>query len=114
MNKSELIAAIATKTDATQKQAGEFLNAFIDVVGGTLKETRKEGGQIQVTGFGTFKTSYREAREGKNPKNMKETVQIPACYVTYFSAGKQLKEVINSAAATKAKASKKVQKKKKK
>jgi len=110
MNKTELITAIAEKAGSTKKEAEGFLNAFTDVIGETLKKGRKNGEQIQLTGFGTFKTSYREGRTGVNPRNPKEKVEIPACYTIYFSAGKLLKETVNApvaAAGTKKKAKKK-------
>lgn len=115
MNKTEFISAVAEKANVTKKDAEACVNAFADVVGETLRKGRKSGDAIQLTGFGTFKTSYREAREGINPKNPKEKVEIPACYVTYFSAGKQLKDTINAPAEKKVAAgAKKVVKKKKK
>lgn len=109
MNKTELIAAVAEKAATTKKDAETIINAFTEVVGETLKKGRKAGEQIQLTGFGTFKTSHREAREGVNPRNPKEKVQIPACYSVYFSAGKVLKDTVNAAVEPK-----KVAKKKKK
>lgn len=51
MNKTELVAAIAERTELTKKDADQALKAFIDVVGDELSK----GEKIQLAGFGTFK-----------------------------------------------------------
>ena len=50
MNKSELIKALANKTNSTQVEAKAFLEAFTDTVGDVLKS----GDKITLVGFGTF------------------------------------------------------------
>ena len=64
MNKTELIAAIAEKTELSKKDAEKALKAFTDVVA----EQLKNGEKVQLVGFGTFETSERAAREGRNPQ----------------------------------------------
>ena len=61
MNKTELIAAIAEKSELTKKDAEKALKAFTDVVADELKK----GEKIQLVGFGTFEVSERAAREGR-------------------------------------------------
>lgn len=61
MNKTELIAAIASKTELSKKDAEKALKAFTDVV----TEELKKGEKIQLVGFGTFEVSERAARESK-------------------------------------------------
>ena len=90
MNKTELTAAMAGKLDKPKKEVEEFLNAFTD----TITETLKEGDKIQITGFGTFETRERAAREGINPLT-KEPLHIPAKTVASFKAGSKLKDAIN-------------------
>ena len=65
MNKTELIAAIASKTELSKKDAEKALKAFTDVV----TEELKKGEKIQLVGFGTFEVSERAAREGRNPQS---------------------------------------------
>ena len=43
MNKSDLIAAIAAKTECTKKDAEATLNAFVDVVTEARSEERRVG-----------------------------------------------------------------------
>ena len=59
MNRMELVAAIAEKSELSKKDAEKALKAFTDVVA----EELKKGEQIQLVGFGTFKVSERAARE---------------------------------------------------
>ena len=85
MNKTELVAAMAEKTDAEKA-----LKAFTDVVA----EELKKGEKVQLVGFGTFEVAEREAREGRNPRTG-ETMTIAASKSPKFKAGKALKDSLN-------------------
>ena len=87
MNRMELVAAIAEKTELSKKDAEKALKAFTDVVA----EELKKGEKIQLVGFGTFEVSERAAREGRNPQTG-EAMQIAA---SKFKAGKALKDALN-------------------
>ncbi|MDD5936842.1 MAG: HU family DNA-binding protein [Lachnospiraceae bacterium] len=90
MNKAELVAAIAEKTELSKKDSEKALKAFIDVV----TEELTKGEKVQLVGFGTFEVSARPARTGRNPQT-KETIKIAASKAPKFKAGKALKDVIN-------------------
>ena len=90
MNRMELVAAIAEKSELSKKDAEKALKAFTDVVA----EELKKGEQIQLVGFGTFKVSERAAREGRNPQTG-ETMTISASRTPKFKAGKALKDAVN-------------------
>ncbi len=90
MNKTELVAAIAEKTELTKKDAEKALKAFTEVVA----EELKKGEKIQLVGFGTFEVTERAAREGRNPITG-ETIKIAASKAPKFKAGSQLKDSIN-------------------
>ena len=90
MNKAELIAAIAERTELSRKDAEKALKAFTEVV----EEELKKGEKIQLVGFGIFEVSERAAREGRNPQTG-ETMQIAASKSPKFKAGKALKDAIN-------------------
>jgi DNA-binding protein HU-beta len=89
INKGELIDAVAAKTDMSKKDVSSVLEATLDKV---TEEIRK-GNKVTITGFGTFKTSKRSARQGRNPQTG-ETIQIAASTVPKFSAGKALKDAV--------------------
>ncbi len=90
MNKSELVAYIADKADLTKADAERALEAFMEAV----TETLKKKDSIALTGFGTFSTSDRAAREARNPMTG-ETVKVAAKTVPKFKAGKKLKDAVN-------------------
>ena len=90
MNKTELVAAIAEKTELSKKDAEKALKAFTDVVA----EELKKGEKIQLVGFGTFEVAERPARTGRNPMTGK-TIEIAASKSPKFKAGKALKDLVN-------------------
>ena len=90
MNKTELVAAMAEKTELSKKDAEKALKAFTDVVA----EELKKGEKVQLVGFGTFEVAEREAREGRNPRTG-ETMTIARSKAPVFKAGKALKDAVN-------------------
>ena len=86
MNKSELISAIAKKTSLEKKAIDKVLVAFTEVVEKTVKANDK----VQLVGFGTFE---RRSRAARDPRTGAE-IQIPACNVPAFKAGKKFKDAV--------------------
>lgn len=91
MNKAELIASIAEKGNLTKKDSEAALNAFMR----SVEETLATGEKVQLVGFGTFEVRDRKAREGRNPRDPEQVIQIPASKAPVFKAGKALKEIVN-------------------
>ena len=91
MNKTELIAAVAEKSELSKKDAEKVVKAFTDVVMDELKK----GEKIQLVGFGTFEVSERAARTGRNPQTGEE-MPIAASKAPKFKAGKALKDMVNA------------------
>ena len=90
MTKQEFVDKVASKSGLSRRDAGKAVDAFLD----SVTETLKGGGEVSFTGFGKFSTSHRAARQGVNPRNPSEKVQIPAATVPKFSAGSQLKQAV--------------------
>ena len=90
MNKTELVVAMAEKTELSKKDAEKALKAFTDVVA----EELAKGEKIQLVGFGTFEVVDRPARDGRNPKTG-DPMKIAASKAPKFKAGKALKDVVN-------------------
>ena len=90
MNKTELVAAIAEKTDLSKADSERALKAFIETVEGALKK----GDKVQLVGFGTFEVADRPARTGHNPRTGK-TLKIKASKAPKFKAGKAFKDAVN-------------------
>ena len=91
MNKAELLASMAEKSELSKKDAEKALNAFLE----TVEEALVKGEKVQLVGFGTFESRARKAREGRNPRNPEEVIKIPASKASVFKAGKSLKEAVN-------------------
>ena len=89
MNKTELVAAIAEKTDLTKKDAELALTAVVE----SITEALEKGDKVQLIGFGSFEVKNRAARTGRNPKT-KEAIEISASKVPVFKAGKALKDAV--------------------
>ena len=89
MKKTELIEAIAERTDVPKSRAQKYFDAFEEVVTNTLKG----GEEVQITGFGKFYVREQKARDGRNPQTG-EKMRIPAQKVPTFSSGNSLKESV--------------------
>ncbi|BAV94256.1 HU family DNA-binding protein [Ichthyobacterium seriolicida] len=90
MNKSELIDAMASDTGSTKENAKKMLESFVSNVENTLSK----GGKISLVGFGSFSTSKREAREGRNPQTG-QAIQIASKTVVKFKPGSELNNKVN-------------------
>lgn len=91
MNKATLLETLAAKANVSRKQAEDLVDALI----ATIMDTIKTGGEVTLTGFGTFSARVRKGREGINPRT-KTSITIPPVKVVKFKAGKVLKETLKS------------------
>ena len=90
MNKGDLIAALAAKTNMTKKESEAALDGVLDVIA----ESLAKGDKVQLIGFGTFEAKKRPARVARNPRTG-EAVKIEASKAPVFKAGKALKDAVN-------------------
>ncbi len=90
MSKQQLVEMIAEKAGLTKADATRALDATME----SITETLKKGDKVSLVGFGTFATSKRGAREGRNPRTG-ETVKIAARTAVTFKAGSKLKDAVN-------------------
>lgn len=89
MNKTELVSAVAERSEMTKKDATNAVNAVFEVI----SETLAKGETIQLIGFGNFEVRERAARKGRNPQTGEE-IEIAASKTPAFKPGKQLKEAV--------------------
>jgi DNA-binding protein HU-beta len=92
VNKAELAAEIAGRTNNTKKAVEEMLAAFTDVV----TEVVAKGDRVTLVGFGTFERRARNARETNNPQKPGEKIKVPAKKVPAFAPGKEFKERVDN------------------
>ena len=89
MNKAELVAAVAEKTNFTKKDAEKAVASVLD----QITEALKAGDKVQLVGFGTFEVRNRAAKQGHNPRTG-EPMTVPASKLPAFKAGKALKDAV--------------------
>lgn len=89
MNKQQLVEALAESTGQTKAASELFVNSFVEVV---TKNMKKPDG-VKLVGFGTFASSKRKARVGRNPQTGEE-IKIPARKVPVFRPGRELRDTV--------------------
>lgn len=90
MNRQELVAAIAEKSNVSQKITNDVLSAFLE----TVQDTVKAGDTVVLVGFGTFELTERAARTGRNPQTG-QPLEIEASKSPRFKPGKSFKDHVN-------------------
>jgi DNA-binding protein HU-beta len=91
MTKAELIDAVAQKADISKADAERTVDAFFEVV----VDNAKKGDKVAWPGFGSFSTTRRAARTGRNPQTG-APVNVPASTALKFSASSVLKAQLNN------------------
>lgn len=89
MNKGDLIDKMSSDAHISKADAKRALDSFISNTTGALSK----GERVALVGFGTWKSTQRAARTGRNPQTG-ATIQIPARKVVKFRAGSELNERI--------------------
>lgn len=91
MTKSELINAVANKTNITKSRAELVVNCLF----GAMTEALKIGDGIEIRGFGSFSVRQYKPYNGRNPRTG-EPVQVATKRLPFFKVGKELKESVNA------------------
>ena len=90
MNKADLVNSLSEKTGLTKTKSNQAIYELFE----TISEALKSGDKVTLVGFGTFKTSQKETRMGRNPKTG-ESLEIPAKRVAKFKPGPDLSKSVN-------------------
>ena len=90
MTKSELIQAVADVADVSKADVERTVGAFFD----TVISSSQAGNKVAWPGFGSFSTTARPARTGRNPQTG-EPVAIKASTAMKFTASSTLKSALN-------------------
>lgn len=93
MNKSEMADKLASKADISKGKASEIIDILFSTKPGEgiIAVELDRGGKVNITGFGSFATKHRSARQGRNPATG-ETITISAKRYAHFAASKGLKD----------------------
>ena len=91
MTKSELIDALAARSELTKARAELVVNCVFDA----MTEALQRGEGIEIRGFGSFTVRPYKPYSGRNPRTG-EPVEVPAKRLPFFKVGKELKELVNN------------------
>ena len=89
MNRRELIAALAERTDTDKRTAEAHLQAFID----SVTDTVSKGETVLISGFAKFARVDRPARMGRNPQTG-EAIRIKASRKARVTPLKTFKDAV--------------------
>ncbi len=89
MTKDQLVAKMAKDAGISKRAANDALKTLL----GSVTMALKKGQKCSFVGFGTFSTSKRKARTGRNPQTG-APLKIPAARVPKFKAGKSLRDAV--------------------
>lgn len=90
MTKAELIDAVSEKSGVSKADAERTIATFFELV----VASATQGDKIAWPGFGSFSTSKRKARVGRNPQTG-APVQVPASTAMKFTSSSTLKSALN-------------------
>jgi len=90
MKKSDLIAALSDKKNLTEKQATDIVDLVFDGFANELKN----GGRIEIRGFGSFTVRKYKAYKGRNPRTG-EHVDVKPKKAPFFKVGRELKKMVD-------------------
>ena len=90
MTKSELIDAMAARSQLTKARAELVVNCVFEA----MTEALQRGEGIEIRGFGSFTVRPYKPYSGRNPRTG-EPVPVPAKRLPFFKVGKELKDLVN-------------------
>ena len=94
MTKAELIDEVSKVVEMTRKDSEIIVETIFESIVNSLHK----GDKIEIRGFGSFRTRQRQPRVGRNPKTGSR-VEVPSKRIPYFKPSKELRDLVNQAAA---------------
>ena len=91
MTKADIVDVIASATGLTKVETEAVVDGFIS----TVVSAMKEGKNIEIRGFGSFKVKKRKGRVARNPRTG-EQVMVDEHFVPIFKVSKEMKQVVNA------------------
>jgi integration host factor subunit beta len=90
MKKSDLINVLAEKNKLTEKQAMDIVDIMFDGFANELKN----GGRIEIRGFGSFAMKEYGAYRGRDPRTG-TAVEVKPKKRPFFRVGRKLKKMVD-------------------
>lgn len=89
MNKTQLAQELSEKISGISRAQAE---RFLDEMTKLITQKLIAGDEVVFSGFGAFSSKKRKGRVGVNPRDTKQSIQIPSVKVAKFKPGKNLKD----------------------
>ena len=90
MTKADIVDVIASATGLTKVETEAVVDGFIQ----TVINAMREGKNIEIRGFGSFKVKKRKGRIARNPRTG-EQVMVDEHFVPVFKVSKELKHSVD-------------------
>jgi DNA-binding protein HU-beta len=90
LTKADIVDRIANGTGLTKVDTEAVVDGFIL----TVIDAMKEGRNIEIRGFGSFKVKKRKGRVARNPRTG-EQVMVAEHWVPLFKVSKEVKQAVN-------------------
>ena len=95
LTKAELADLMFEKVGLNKREAKDMVESFFE----EIRIALERGEMVKLSGFGNFQLRKKPQRPGRNPKTGAR-VDVPAKKIPFFKPSKELKDVVNRAAAT--------------
>jgi DNA-binding protein HU-beta len=90
LTKADIVDTIAGATGLTKVETEAVVDGFIS----TVINAMKEGRNIEIRGFGSYKVKKRKGRMARNPRTG-EQVRVDEHWVPLFKVSKEVKQLVN-------------------
>jgi integration host factor subunit beta len=88
--RADLVDEVVRATGLSHEESYAVVEAIFECITNALQS----GNNIEIRGFGSFRTRQRRGRTGRNPKTGAE-VKVPPKRIPFFKPGKELKNHVN-------------------
>ena len=95
LTKADLIEEVLRVTELPRKESETIVETIFE----SIIDALQKGDKIEIRGFGSFRTRQRRGRVGRNPKTGAK-VEVPPKKIPFFKPSKELKDLVNDAAAS--------------
>ncbi len=92
MTKADIIDQISAGTGLTKLETEAVVNGFMTVI----KAELRNGGRIDLRGFGSFTVQHRAARTARNPRT-NTPVPVAASNIPSFKPSKDFRKEVDEA-----------------
>jgi DNA-binding protein HU-beta len=90
VTKADIVDKIASATGLTKVETEAVVDGFIT----SVIDAMREGRNIEIRGFGSFKVKKRKGRIARNPRTGAQ-VTVDEHFVPTFKVSKEMKQIVN-------------------